>query len=75
MRNIKRLFHLYQIHRLRKKLMADFTVLNANIANLKTDAEALIAKLAAENATVQTGIDAAAAAVAAVDTEVKANLP
>ena len=54
--------------------MADFSVLNANIATLKTDAEALIAKVGVEDPSIQQNIDASAAAVAAVDAEVKAKL-
>ena len=55
--------------------MADFTALNANIAQLKTDAEALINLQGTEDPAIQAGINAAAQAVADIDAEVKAKLP
>lgn len=54
--------------------MADFSKLNASVAQLKEDAEALIAKVGVEDPAIQQGIDAAQAAVDAVDAEVKAKL-
>ena len=59
---------------LREILMADFSVLNANVAQLKTDAEALIAKVGVEDPQIQVAINQAAADVAAIDDEVKAKL-
>ena len=73
-------YRLYLRHKrkttkhLREILMADFSVLNGNIAQLKTDAEALIAKVGVEDPAIQQGIDASAAAVAEIDAEVKAKL-
>jgi len=64
-----------KIKRLEKKIMADFTKLNTDIATLATDADALIALKPTEDPAIQTGIDAAAAAVQAVDAKVKAALP
>ena len=55
--------------------MADFTALNNAVATLKTDAEALIAKVGVEDPTIQQNIDAATTAVNAIDAEVKAKLP
>jgi len=55
--------------------MADFTALNAAVATLKTDAEALIAKVGTEDPAIQQNIDAVTTAVNAIDTEVKTKLP
>ena len=54
--------------------MADFSVLTANVAQLKTDAEALIAKVGVEDPQIQVAINQAASDVAAIDDEVKAKL-
>jgi len=54
--------------------MADFTALNASVAQLKADAEALIALVGQEDPAIQQNIDAAKAAVDAIDVEVKAKL-
>ena len=54
--------------------MADFTALNNAVATLKTDAEALIAKVGVEDPAIQQNIDAATTALAAIDAEVKAKL-
>ena len=55
--------------------MADFSKLTTSIATLKTDAEALIAKVGVEDPAIQAGIDAAQVAVDALDAEVKTKLP
>jgi len=55
-----------------KKMAEDFTALNAAIAKLQSDVNTLIASKAQSN---QAAIDAATAAVAAVDTTVTAATP
>jgi outer membrane murein-binding lipoprotein Lpp len=67
--------HRRKIKRLERKIMAKFDTLNANITELGTDVDALIAAKGQEDPAIQTAIDAAATAVQAVDTKVKAALP
>ena len=55
--------------------MADFTNLNAAIAKLGTDVDALVAASSAASAVVQPAIDSAATAVEAADAKVVAATP
>jgi hypothetical protein len=70
----KKLYRIYTLWRLRRRLMADFSALNAAVETLKGDAEALIAKVGTEDPSIQQNIDAATAAVNALDGEVKSAL-
>jgi hypothetical protein len=62
---------MYEILIGQEKIVSALDNLNQNIANLKTDVEALIAK---PNGVSETDVQAAADAVAAIDTEVVAKL-
>ncbi len=67
--------HKRQLDRIeanQEKLMADFTKLNAAVTKLGNDVDALIT---ADTTVVQPAIDAATAAVAAVDGKVVAATP
>jgi len=65
----------YKVRQLRRKVMADFSKLDADLVQLKSDAEALIAEVGVEDPAIQVGIDAASAQVVAIDAEIKAKLP
>lgn len=62
---------MYQILVGQEKIVAAIDNLNTNVANLKTDVEALIAK---PTGVPEADVQAAADAVAAIDTEVVAKL-
>ncbi len=68
-------FLKHRLERLRRKVMADFSKLDASVSKLKTDTETYIAAVAAAKAAVQPGIDNAQVAVDAIDAEVLAATP
>ena len=78
MKRIRENYHVAlrrrKLKKLERKIMATFDALNSDIATLSTDVDALIALKPAEDPAIQQGIDAAAAAVQAVDAKVKAVL-
>lgn len=62
------------IEELKEKIMADLTALNAAIAQLSTDANALVAALSASGGD-QAAVDQATASIQAIDQSIQAALP